>query len=113
MANLIHVSPGINRVGQEEFARQLARTFVGMAHLAGTGPSGTTCRECAHWLHRSSWAKADFEHQGAPKPAPCRRYQQLTHRTRSERVPHCAQACQHFELSDNPQPLRQPAKGGA
>lgn len=27
----------------------IKRTYLGQAHIAGTGPLGTTCRECAFW----------------------------------------------------------------
>ena len=27
----------------------IAKTFLGQAHIAGTGPDGMTCRECTFW----------------------------------------------------------------
>jgi len=28
---------------------RLAQTYLGMAHIAGSGPSGSRCRGCANW----------------------------------------------------------------
>jgi hypothetical protein len=32
-----------------EIATSIAQSFGGMAHFAGTGPDGRTCRECDAW----------------------------------------------------------------
>lgn len=36
---------------QTDYDRRLAATYQGQAHIAGTGPEGTTCRECM-WFAR-------------------------------------------------------------
>lgn len=106
----INLTEGLFRDGQEEFARLAVKTYVGMAHLAGSGPAGMTCRECAFWKHRGTWAKADFVSQGEPHPAVCQRYKAFTFKRRGYAVPHDALACRHLELAENSQPLRRPEK---
>lgn len=32
-----------------DVAMSIAQSFAGMAHFAGTGPAGRTCRECDAW----------------------------------------------------------------
>lgn len=51
----------------------LCATFLGQAHIAGTGPAGKTCRECA------LWGVKHYNKQGGglhPKPRPFRGQQQ-------------------------------------
>jgi hypothetical protein len=36
--------------------RPIADTYLGQAHIAGTGPEGRTCRECRFW-HAWKWRK--------------------------------------------------------
>jgi hypothetical protein len=57
-------------------------TYCGMAHWAGTGPQGETCRTCAHW---TGCGKADGQN-GAIGAA----------------VPHDALACRHFVAAVKP-----------
>lgn len=38
----------------KEVHRPIAETFLGQAHIAGTGPEGRTCRECRFW-HTWKW----------------------------------------------------------
>ncbi|PLU83398.1 hypothetical protein BMJ22_05100 [Sinorhizobium medicae] len=33
----------------KEVHRPIAETYLGQAHIAGTGPDGKTCRECIFW----------------------------------------------------------------
>lgn len=33
----------------KEVHRPIAETYLGQAHIAGTGPEGKTCRECIFW----------------------------------------------------------------
>jgi hypothetical protein len=39
----------LTKDGDPDKARQLAVSVPGMAHLASTGPPGTTCGDCVHW----------------------------------------------------------------
>lgn len=65
---------------------QLARrSFPGMAHFAGTGPDGLTCRQCANW---------DCKSPDEPKAA-CKKYKRMTNRPGNQ-VPREASACKYF-----------------
>lgn len=39
-----------------EVHKPIADTYLGQAHIAGTGPEGRTCRECRFW-HAWKWRK--------------------------------------------------------
>jgi hypothetical protein len=67
-------------------------TFKGMAHFAGTGPEGKTCRECEHWQWNSRRSES-----GAPQPASCAKWKQLMGSPRDGMaIPHSAKACKYF-----------------
>ncbi|HEX2554216.1 MAG TPA: hypothetical protein VHL98_10970 [Microvirga sp.] len=109
--SLFQVTHGLNREGQEDVIRRARGTHVGMAHFAGTGPAGRTCRECVFWMKTSTWFAEGGKNGGGPRPAPCARYQQLTHQ-RGGNVPHGASACRHFAAADHPQPMQRPRRAG-
>lgn len=48
----------------KEVHQPIAETFLGQAHIAGTGPEGRTCRECRFW-HAWKWRKLVGGGQGA------------------------------------------------
>jgi hypothetical protein len=76
---------------------QASMTFPGMAHLAGTGPRGLTCRECEFWDHRKGdYSQPTSKGRGAIKPAPCKKFQQLMRGQKGKAVPDDALACRHF-----------------
>lgn len=108
---LLKATLGLNREGQEEVVQAFNRTHQGMAHFAGTGPIGATCRECKFWQHQKTWSSASGKGHGMPMPARCMRYRQLMHE-RGKMVPHDARACKHFERADSPQPLQRPRRAG-
>lgn len=74
--------------------------FAGMAHFAGTGSDGSTCRECVHWQKLKRAANYSF---GVIKPRACAQYQRMTGR-RGHLVPHDAHACKYFEAAAKPDP---------
>lgn len=93
--------------------RPIAETYLGQAHIAGTGPEGRTCRECKFW-HGWKWQKLvggkeriatdpgyfGKKHKLHPlglKKAKCNRL-----------IPHCAKACRLFEPAEHPLPERRP-----
>lgn len=94
--------------GHGELEDSLRATHAGMAHFAGSGPAGKTCRECVFWTERNYYAKGG-KYAGAIKPSSCERYHQLTGR-QGEKVPHEAAACRHFEHHPSPPKVRD---GGA
>ena len=106
----IMLTDGLFRDGQEEIVRLAPRTYVGMAHFAGTGPEGKTCRECDFWATQWKWARVvALGHGGFPMPGRCRKHTVFAMR-KGEQVPHDAEACKHFAPTENPQPLRRPEK---
>lgn len=62
----------------------LARTVVGMAHFAGTGPVGQTCGSCDFWLTP----------QGT-KIVICDKFRQLTGEA-NKPVSALSSACRHY-----------------
>jgi hypothetical protein len=85
----------------EDLVRLILVTHKGMPDWAGAGPMGRTCRECVFWQSNWSWRK------GEPAPARCAKFEILQHR-QGFKIPHTAYACRHFELNDQPQPIRRP-----
>ncbi|TPN26602.1 hypothetical protein FKO01_25340 [Mesorhizobium sp. B2-3-3] len=63
---------------------KIARSIVGMAHFAGTGPAGKTCSGCDHWLT-----------QEGKKILICDKYRSLTGDNRKA-VPASSPVCRHF-----------------
>lgn len=46
MAEHFNISPHMTAA---DFDCPIRNTYLGQAHIAGTGPEGTTCRQCKHW----------------------------------------------------------------
>lgn len=92
----------------------IAATFLGQAHIAGTGPQGATCRECTFWClikHRKV-ADGVYEQYTVPpgyfgkkhktnpselKKARCTR--PILNKA-NRLIPHHASACRLFELNE-------------
>lgn len=71
-------------------------THKGMAHFAGTGPNGRTCRECIHWDHfNGSYRKGD----GRISKASCKKFSALTRGEKGHPVPDDAMACKYFDIN--------------
>ncbi|RVD44640.1 hypothetical protein EN742_01610 [Mesorhizobium sp. M4A.F.Ca.ET.020.02.1.1] len=93
-------------------------TYLGQAHIAGTGPQGATCRECVFW-HK--WKAAtgggklpsppgyfSKRHKASPnalKKALCTR--PILNKA-NRLIPHDASACRLFERADHPLPAVRP-----
>lgn len=90
-------------------------TFLGQAHIAGTGPEGKTCRECRFW-HKWKWSgkgyipcppgyfsKSHKDHPNEIKNALCNR--PIINKA-NRLIPHDAKACRLFEPDENPMPAR-------
>lgn len=108
---------------EAQFDTPIRETYLGQAHIAGTGPQGTTCRECVYW--RKIGRRR--EKAGGPiveyiKPA---EYFGKKHETQAleikkqyctrpilnkakRMIPHAAKSCRLFEPSSNPPPARRP-----
>lgn len=99
MADHIHPTPHLT-VGA--FDSRIAGTYLGQAHIAGTGPEGTTCRMCVHW-HAWRWkGRGDKAVRVAVSPgyskgelakASCNK--PIMNKAR-RRVPHFAPSCSFF-----------------
>ncbi len=80
-----------------------SRTVPGMAHWAGSGPKGKTCRQCLFWDNCGAdpgyYAKTG-KHHGSIKPRSCRKYQQMMNNIEGPAVPHTAAACKYFSPND-------------
>lgn len=114
MADHLDLTPHLHDAG---FEAGLRETFLGQAHIAGTGPAEATCRECKLWGLKTR--KKDEEpcitppgyfgkramHPGNIKRANCNYI--IAHKAK-RRVPHNAKACRFFDPSDNPPPERNP-----
>ena len=86
-------------------------TPAGMAHWAGTGPKGTTCRECHWWMTTGKWPEEGPGSNGNPLPARCRAYKALGMlKTYGPPVAHDTPSCSHFVAAVKPQPLKRPER---
>lgn len=85
----------------------IAGTFVGQAHIAGTGPADKTCRECVFWQNAGKPHRYFTDrHSEAPlelHPAECTR--PILNKA-SAKFPHHAPACRLFVENDNPPPAK-------
>lgn len=76
------------------------QSFSGMAHFAGTGPNGRTCRECIFFNHGPyDYRAKNGKYRGEILPADCKKYQQIT-QCKGDAVPDVAAACKYFD--ENP-----------
>lgn len=84
----------------------LARaSFPGMAHFAGTGPRGKTCRECLFWKHGAhDYRSKAGKYRGLIEPASCGKYRAIT-LSEGSKIPDDAASCKYFETNEAP-PLR-------
>ncbi|MGY3278165.1 hypothetical protein [Bradyrhizobium sp. S3.7.6] len=71
-------------------------THKGMAHFAGTGPHGRTCRECIDWDAFNASYRA---YDGQLTDAVCKMFSKLSRGRKGAKVPHHAEACQHFKIN--------------
>lgn len=83
-----------------DFENKVAKTPTGMAHWAGTGPKGTTCRECSLYVF-NGYASGKTGKGGVLKNGPCQRYLDSMSGT-PKRIPFDTPSCKYFEQNDNP-----------
>lgn len=106
MGDHIVLTPHLTREPKHE---ALARTFIGQAHIAGTGPAGATCRECRYWHdpHKKNtveiiwlrYAASNKTKAGELKRHLCR--YRIPNKA-DRRIPHNAQACRFFDRNPKP-----------
>jgi len=84
--------------GDDKLAKQVRRTHAGMAHWAGTGPRGKTCRECKFWEFDGYLVST-----AQLKSTTCGKYAAMMGGHDGPRVPHHAPSCKYFQgLTDPP-----------
>lgn len=106
-----HLEFSAHMTANEDHA-PVSQTYLGQAHIAGTGPVGTTCRECVFW---HCW-KADSKREGVYHHAPAGYYKDGSLKkaicnkpiiNKAYRlVPHYAPSCRLFQASEIPQPAK-------
>lgn len=103
---LLDISPHQTEMFAPEIADKMKVTHKGMAHFAGTGPKGKSCRHCKHW--NFGWNGEYFSkghHAGERlKPQPCLKNEEIAKsqgkkiaRDSKPLVPYDARACKYFE----------------
>ena len=45
--------------------REIRSSVAGMCHFSGSGPAGTTCRQCLHWCVPLDMAKQSYRRDEA------------------------------------------------
>lgn len=96
-----HISNKLTSPNPAQDAK-LRNTYPGMAHLAGEGPAGMTCRQCLNFEHKPfAYFSRSGKRGGQIKPAPCTKYRVLTGNVGAA-VPADAIACRHFEYNVKP-----------
>ena len=80
---------------------QAAKTPVGMAFWAGTGPKGKTCRECRFYTF-NGYKSARGNKGGQLKNSPCQKFIALTNGVDTNRIPYDTSSCKYFD--QNPAP---------
>ena len=72
---------------------RLAQTYLGMAHIAGTGPSGSRCRGCANWSRDAKdWKRTKAKDAYCTYPISGKRHRM---------IPGSAAACRFFKPLEN------------
>jgi hypothetical protein len=82
--------------------RLAANTHKGMAHFAGSGPDGETCRTCVFWKFEKRYFSKGGRHGGQLKPCACRKFKELMNGTTGAEVPHNARACKYWQATESP-----------
>lgn len=101
------IVPGRMKAVEEH--KGLNETFIGMAHIAGTGPEGKSCRECSFFGERPATDKKILTTPGhygvkkgyALKPGRC--FHPIEGKAKLK-FPSTAKACRLFNQSRNPWP---------
>ncbi len=122
MPDHLELTPHMTQAGSQDEA--IVKTFLGQAHLAGTGPEGTTCRECIWWkmseVHRWKRPEADkpgkwqtytpgsYNKDGSLRRHSCTR--PILNKAK-RRFPHTAKACRLFSPAESPLPITKASNG--
>ena len=86
MAAHVQVDRSLQLAGFED---RIADTYLGQAHIAGTGPCGTNCRACRHWRsEREGFSRTKSREAYCEYPIPGKR---------RRLIPGTAQSCTFFD----------------
>lgn len=101
------------------FDNRIRGTYLGQAHIAGTGPAGTTCRECMFWRlfgkrkqggHVVEYVKDPAYFGKKHSSSPCELKKQRCTRpilNKANRlIPHYAPSCRLFEAAEKAPPIK-------
>lgn len=114
MSDHLVLDKSLHEAGFEERVRG---TFLGQAHFAGSGPSGTSCRECEHWgvklyprdaephVASPGYYSRSHETPCALKRATCN---YPINNKSSRRFPHSAPSCCFFSANPTPPAITMP-----
>ena len=86
--------------------KHIAVTPPGMAHWAGTGPDGTSCRQCLFFASNGYYS-ANSKHGDTLKPSPCKQYQKMMNRI-GPPIRYETASCKYFEPNPTPPSIKQP-----
>ena len=109
MTGLLKLTPRLTRDPVRDAA---STTYQGMAHFAGTGPAGKTCRECRFWRPTAGPASHQYGLQGSKhgrqlKEHCCFKFRALTG-AYGPKIPHKVRACKYFEPAEKTPPIFDP-----
>ena len=82
-------SPYLTRPN-EALEKMADATVPGMAHWAGSGPPGKTCRTCKYFGNRRDFG-------GKVRLRRCSKYTALTQKIGPEPIPAVTAACRHYD----------------
>ncbi len=86
-----------------------AKTPPGMAYWAGTGPTGTTCRECHFYQFNGYKSKRGGITGGTLKLGICNKYLSMM-KLNGPKVPFETPSCKSFVLHSPAPPITDPRK---
>lgn len=85
--------------------KKIMQSYPGMAHTAGSGPEGKSCRQCARWGEYG----VEYFSDGRIKPHACQRFvNMMGHSLKGvpPRIPHHALACRFFIQVREDRPIK-------
>lgn len=98
----------LTKMFDDSFEEAFKKTPPGMAHLAGTGPTGRRCCQCERFYYDKGkpeyWAVSNKLAANTLKPARCGKYREMT-KQKGAKFPAHTPACKYFEKSPNPPPM--------
>ena len=100
----------LTEVYDPRFRIEKGRTVPGMAHWAGGGPEGKTCRECDFYTFEGYWSPSSKKTANGLKDGRCRKYKEMMMGKKGVKFDYRSKACKFFELNPKPPAVRDPAK---